>query len=170
MEPLGIYIALGANLGCREMTLRTVLGELNACDDIAVAARSALIETAPVGGPAGQGKYLNGVAELRTDLPPRQLLDRLQWFEQRHGRVRVEACGPRTLDLDLLVYHDLRIDEPELIVPHPRMWQRDFVLGPLEEICSPSQWAALAQLAASCGQTLVETEELTRVRRHEGEC
>lgn len=159
----GIYVALGANLGCCEMTLRTVLGELGARGDIRVAARSSFYETEPEGGPPGQGKYLNAVAELETTLDPHELLARLQWHEERHGRVRTVACGPRTLDLDLLTYHDQQIESPALTVPHPRMWRRSFVLAPLKEICSPSRWAALAALARRCGQTLREPEERPRV-------
>jgi 2-amino-4-hydroxy-6-hydroxymethyldihydropteridine diphosphokinase len=94
-----------------------------------------LHETEPVGGPDGQGPYLNAVAELDTTLSPEALLAWLHEIEQRHGRVRSERWGPRTLDLDLLLYRDLVIDRPELTVPHPRMWERDFVMTPLREIC-----------------------------------
>jgi 2-amino-4-hydroxy-6-hydroxymethyldihydropteridine diphosphokinase len=88
-----------------------------------------------VGGPEGQDRYLNAVAELETALSPRALLQRLLAIERRHGRRRTVRHGPRTLDLDLLLYGDRVINEPELTVPHPRMWERPFVMGPLSEIC-----------------------------------
>ncbi len=102
---------------------------------IAVAAVSALIETEPV-GVVDQPRFLNGVAALDTDLPARELLDVLLDVERRFGRQREGTVpqGPRTLDLDLLLYGDEEIDEPRLRVPHPRLHEREFVLGPLEEL------------------------------------
>lgn len=141
----GVYIALGSNLGDREAILRAALRELAEHGDIRVVRCSALRETEPVGGPPGQGRYLNGVAELETTLGPRQLLERLLAIEDRHGRERSVANGPRTLDLDLLLYGEHVIDEDDLVVPHPRMWQRPFVVEPLREICEPRGFAALRQ-------------------------
>ncbi len=131
----GVFIGLGSNLGDREATIRSALRELEADNDIRVVRCSSLHETEPVGGPPGQGRYLNAVAELETALPPRALLERLLAIERRHGRQRSAANGPRTLDLDLLLYGDRVIDEPDLVVPHPRMWERPFVMEPLAEIC-----------------------------------
>ncbi len=134
--PVTAYIALGSNLGERQHYLDTALQRLRA--QMAVVRVSAYRETEPVGGPAGQGKYLNAVAEVQTDLGPRELLRRLLDIEAELGRVRQEQHGPRTLDLDLLLYgHEvLAIHEPDcdLVVPHPRLHERLFVLKPLVEI------------------------------------
>ena len=133
----GIFIGLGSNLGDRAGHIRDALRELAEAGDIRVVACSRVHETEPVGGPPGQPPYLNAVAELATDLAPRDLLVRLLEIERRHGRQRGVPNGPRTLDLDLLLYRDLLVDEPDLCVPHPRMWQRSFVMEPLAEICQP---------------------------------
>lgn len=142
----GIYIALGSNVGDRARHVREALAELTESGEIAVAACSALHETKPVGGPNGQENYINAVAAIRTALSPAELLARLQEIERRHGRERVMHHGPRTLDLDLLLYRDQRVDTPDLQVPHPRMWERGFVMTPLREICSDDQYAALLTL------------------------
>jgi len=94
---------------------------------------SRIIETLPQGGPV-QGPYLNGVLEIETQLSPYQLLQELQKIEAALGRVRAVVNGPRTIDLDILTYADLRIHEDALCIPHPRMMERDFVLVPLKEI------------------------------------
>ena len=128
------YIGLGANLGARERTLRAAVDALASEPGIEVVAVSALRETEPV-GVGEQPPFLNGAAELETSLTARELLDRLLAVEQRYGRVRVPGeHGPRTLDLDLLLYSDEVIDEPELRVPHPRLHERRFVLEPLAEL------------------------------------
>jgi 2-amino-4-hydroxy-6-hydroxymethyldihydropteridine diphosphokinase len=131
----GVFIGLGSNLGDRAGHIRAALQELGEAGDIRVLRCSALHETAPVGGPRGQPAFLNAAAELATRLTPRSLLVRLLAIEARHGRVRGARNGPRTLDLDLLIYRDKCIDEPCLTVPHPRMWEREFVLAPLRELC-----------------------------------
>ncbi len=128
------YLGLGSNLGDRERHIYDALRELAEAGDVRIVACSSLHETAPVGGPPNQPQYLNAVAELATDLDPRALLERLQVVERRHGRERSVRNGPRTLDLDLLLYGDRTLAEPGLIVPHPRMWERSFVLGPLAEL------------------------------------
>ena len=129
------YVALGSNLGDRERTLTDAVDALRAEDGVEVAAVSALIETDPVGY-LDQPPFLNGVAALETTLAPRELLDLLLEVERRFGRVRegVPAQGPRTLDLDLLLYGDAELDEPGLRIPHPRMHERAFVLRPLSEL------------------------------------
>lgn len=130
-----VYIALGSNLGDREATLNAALKDLESDRDIRVVRCSSFHDTEPVGGPADQPRYLNAVAELETTLSPRKLLERLLRIEQRRGRERSTPNGPRTLDLDLLLYGDGAIDEPDLTVPHPRMWAREFVMQPLSEVC-----------------------------------
>jgi 2-amino-4-hydroxy-6-hydroxymethyldihydropteridine diphosphokinase len=129
------YVALGANLGDREQTLRAAVDALAAEPGIEVVAVSSLRDTEPV-GVSGQPRFLNGAVALETELGARELLDRLLAVERRFGRVRegVPEHGPRTLDLDLLLYGDERIDEPGLRVPHPRLHERRFVLEPLAEL------------------------------------
>jgi 2-amino-4-hydroxy-6-hydroxymethyldihydropteridine diphosphokinase len=126
---LRAFVALGSNLGDRWANLRSAVARLT--DVVAV---SSVYETDPVGGPEGQGAYLNAVVELDTDLSPRQLLELGQRLEQAAHRVRVERWGPRTLDVDVLLVGDIVVDEPDLQVPHPRMWERAFVLVPLAEL------------------------------------
>lgn len=128
------YIGIGSNLGDREATIRAAVVSLGARPGIRVVQCSALIETEPVGPP--QPNYLNGALEVETTLAPSSLLAELLLVERELGRVRDPAVrmGPRTLDLDLLLYGDLVIDEPGLAVPHPRMPERAFVLIPLAEI------------------------------------
>jgi 2-amino-4-hydroxy-6-hydroxymethyldihydropteridine diphosphokinase len=128
------YVGLGANLGDRERTLRAAVDALSAEEGIEVVAVSTLRETEPV-GVGEQPVFLNGAAELETTLTAHKLLDLLLEIEQRFGRVRVPGeHGPRTLDLDLLLYGDEEIEEPGLSVPHPRLHERRFVLQPLAEL------------------------------------
>jgi 2-amino-4-hydroxy-6-hydroxymethyldihydropteridine diphosphokinase len=123
------FLALGSNLGDRRAHLQFAIDSLP--DVVAV---SSIHETAPVGGPEGQGPYLNAVVQLDTELSPRELLDWCRRLEDAAGRVRTERWGPRPLDVDVLLVGDLVVDEPDLVVPHPRMWERDFVLMPLKEL------------------------------------
>jgi 2-amino-4-hydroxy-6-hydroxymethyldihydropteridine diphosphokinase len=128
------YVGLGANLGDRERTLRAAVDALAAEDGVELVAMSTLRETEPV-GVGEQPLFLNGVVSVDTELAARELLDLLLALEQRFGRVRVPGeRGPRTLDLDLLLYGREEIDEPGLSVPHPRLHERRFVLEPLAEL------------------------------------
>ncbi|MDX6473989.1 MAG: 2-amino-4-hydroxy-6-hydroxymethyldihydropteridine diphosphokinase [Gaiellaceae bacterium] len=129
------YIGLGSNLGDRERTLQGAVEALGAEDGVEVAALSTLSDTDPVGF-LDQPRFLNGVAALDTTLGARELLTLLLEVERRFGRSRegVPAQGPRTLDLDLLLYGDLVLAEPGLQVPHPRLHERAFVLEPLAEL------------------------------------
>ncbi len=129
------YVALGSNLGDRESNLVRAFDALSALPGTALIARSRVIETPPV-GPPGQGPYLNAAAALRTSLSARALLEGLQAIEERAGRKRSRETrwGPREIDLDLLLMGDQIIAESGLIVPHPRMHERRFVLAPLAEI------------------------------------
>jgi 3-oxoacyl-[acyl-carrier protein] reductase len=128
------YIALGSNVGDRRGYLERALEQLGRLPGIVVERVSSYHETAPVGGPPGQGKYLNAAAKLQTDLEPRSLLRALLDTENTLGRVRAERDGPRTIDLDLLLYDDRVCREADLIVPHPRLHERLFVLDPLAEV------------------------------------
>lgn len=128
------YVGLGANLGDREGTLRRAVEGLREADGVEVLAASELHETDPV-GVIDQPRFLNGAVALRTELAPRELLELLLEIERGLGRVRDgERWGPRTIDLDLLVYEDVIVDEPGLRVPHPRLHERRFALEPLAEL------------------------------------
>jgi 2-amino-4-hydroxy-6-hydroxymethyldihydropteridine diphosphokinase len=123
------FLGLGSNLGDREGHLRRAVAALP--DRVAV---SPLYETEPVGGPGGQDDYLNLVVELETTRSPRELMDLAHRLEREAGRVRTVRHGPRTLDVDVLLVGDLVVDEPDLVVPHPRMWERRFVVEPLSDL------------------------------------
>jgi 2-amino-4-hydroxy-6-hydroxymethyldihydropteridine diphosphokinase len=128
------YVGLGANLGDREAMLRSALEQLRAEPGVDVTAVSAFRDTAPV-GIVDQPRFLNAAAALETEIGARGLLGRLLGIEWRLGRTREgPRFGPRTIDLDLLLYGDERIDEPGLQVPHPRLHERLFALEPLAEL------------------------------------
>ncbi len=127
-----VYLGFGANLGDRAGNLRDALRRLVA-GGVRLRRVSSVYETAPVGGPP-QPAYLNLVAEVETDLAPRALLALCQRIERDLGRVRAERWGPRTVDIDLLLYEGVTAQEPGLTLPHPRLGERQFVLVPLAEI------------------------------------
>jgi len=132
-------VALGGNLEPRRTHLLAAVAELGALPGTRVLAVSTLRETAPEGCPPGSGPFLNGAVLLETDLPPRTLLEALLAIEERHGRRRLARNAPRTLDLDLLLHGETRLDTPGLVLPHPRLHQRAFVLVPLVEL-NPELW------------------------------
>lgn len=148
MDRVGVtaFVALGSNLGDREAHLHGALAALGSIHGTRVAACSSFHETVPV-GPPGQGPYLNAAAELWTTRTARELLGAFHDIEQAHGRDRAREArwGARTLDLDLLLYADQIIGEQGLIVPHPRMHERRFVLEPLAEIAPDAVHPVLAQ-------------------------
>ena len=126
------FLGLGSNLGDRRAHL--ALGVSSIPDVVAV---SPVYETEPVGGPVGQGPFLNCVVEVRTSLTPLQLLGVAQAAEHAAHRVRAERWGPRSLDVDVLLageHGEVRVEHPDLVVPHPRMWERGFVLVPLADL------------------------------------
>jgi 2-amino-4-hydroxy-6-hydroxymethyldihydropteridine diphosphokinase len=131
------YIGLGANLGDSAAALRRVLAELQATDGITAVTASPFYRSAPVD--ATGPDFVNAVAALDTRLPPLALLDALQALETSHGRQRPYKNAPRTLDLDLLTYGDTQQDHERLILPHPRMHLRAFVLLPLRDL-APDMW------------------------------
>lgn len=155
------FIGLGSNLGDREENIRAALDLLGKCEGIKVARVSSLLESAPVNCPPGAGAFLNGAARLETSLTPRELLASLLEVERKLGRDRFgqERNAPRTLDLDLLLYGDVVMQDDALTLPHPRMAQRHFVLWPLLQIEPRARdprtgelWAdALASLAQEKG-------------------
>ena len=127
-------VALGSNLEPRREHLARALRELAALPRTQLVASSSLRETAPVDCPPGSGAFLNGVALLETELPPRALLAALQAIEAAHGRTREAANAPRTLDLDLLLHGEATLRDADLELPHPRMHERRFVLEPAVEV------------------------------------
>ncbi len=128
------YIGLGSNLGERKKNILLALEYLKQDPSIKVQKVSALIETEPVGGPP-QPKFLNGAIQIETDYSAQELLKKLQEIEVELGRESLHLQNrPRTIDLDILIYDDLKIDQQDIKIPHPRMWEREFVTAPLREI------------------------------------
>lgn len=130
---ISCYIGLGSNLEDPLQHILEAFEQLSQLPNTQLIARSSLYQSKAV-GPGQQRDYINAVAKLHTELEPLTLLDQLQHIEQAHGRERLEHWGPRTLDLDLLIYGHQIIDHPRLQVPHPRIAERNFVLYPLHEL------------------------------------
>ncbi len=152
-EATTTHIALGANVGDKLSTLRSALDALDQAPGVRATAVSALYETAPVGGPGGQDRFLNAAAALETTLAPLALLDLLQSVEAAHQRTREARWAPRTLDLDILFYGAQVVRSDRLILPHPRLSKRRFVLAPLADIAPalthPALGASVAELLAA---------------------
>ena len=149
------YVALGANIGDPAATVLAAFAALSNLEDSRVVHTSSLYRTAPV-GLKNQPDFINAVVALETGLAPEELLDALLDLEARFGRVRRDRNGPRTLDLDLLLYNDIELDLPRLILPHPRLHLRAFVLQPLAEIAPtlvvPGRGSVAAWLPAVANQ------------------
>ncbi|MGZ4677123.1 MAG: 2-amino-4-hydroxy-6-hydroxymethyldihydropteridine diphosphokinase [Acidimicrobiia bacterium] len=127
------FIGIGSNLGDRQAHLQLAVDHLHRPPEIEVRAVSRVYETDPVGGPV-QGDFLNAVLEVTTTLSPHELLAVCQSAERAADRVRAERWGPRTLDVDVLLFDDVRSDDPALTLPHPRLAERAFVLAPLHDL------------------------------------
>jgi 2-amino-4-hydroxy-6-hydroxymethyldihydropteridine diphosphokinase len=127
------FLSLGSNVGDRCAHLERALESLAHTPDVRVVAISHVYETRPVGGPL-QDDYLNAVVAIEVSMGPEDLLRLAHDLERDAARVRAERWGPRTLDVDILLYGDVSVDTPELTIPHPRMWERGFVLAPLRDV------------------------------------
>ncbi len=127
-----VYLGLGSNLGDRAKNIQDALGLL-AKFGIQILKVSSIIETSPVGGPP-QGLFLNAAVKVETSLPPLKLLGIINQIESLLGRVRTIPNAPRPMDIDILLYEDVIMNDPVLVIPHPRMNERDFVMQPLNEI------------------------------------
>ena len=129
------YLGIGSNLGNRKNNIKLALQKINRLKETRVIKASRIIETEPIGGPANQGKFLNACLEVKTNLTPLALLNKLKKIEAQLGRpIKHSRFGPRTIDLDILFYGDRIINKKELKIPHPRILKRKFVLEPLLEI------------------------------------
>jgi 2-amino-4-hydroxy-6-hydroxymethyldihydropteridine diphosphokinase len=147
------YLALGSNLGDRAGNLQFAVDALHEAEAVEVVDVSRVYETAPVGGPP-QDAYLNAVVVVDTTLDPYALLALAQRIERDAHRVRIERWGPRTLDVDVLSYDDVRSDDPDLTLPHPRMGERGFVLAPLRDVApalveAEATWEGVAEAAVT---------------------
>jgi len=128
------YIGIGSNLGSRLKNIKLALEEIKHLKQTKIIKMSKIIETLPLGGPAKQAKFLNAVLEIETNLKPLVLLKNLKNIERKLGRTKTVRFGPRVIDLDILFYEDKVINRKELKVPHPRIFERDFVIKPLLEL------------------------------------
>ena len=128
-----VYLGVGSNLGKRKVNIDSAVKLLEKYK-VSVLQSSNMIETAPVNCPPGQRNYLNGVLKVETDLPPNDLLRVLKSIEKKMGRKKTIPNGSRPIDLDILLYNQLKMQTPDLTIPHPRMFERDFVMNPLREI------------------------------------
>jgi 2-amino-4-hydroxy-6-hydroxymethyldihydropteridine diphosphokinase len=148
------YLALGANLGDRERNIRCALAALADTEGISITGISSLLENPAVGGPADGPPFLNAAAEVKTTLGSHALLHRIMEIEQQMGRIRRRKWEPRIIDIDLLLYGDQIISSQELVIPHPLMHERRFVLEPLAEIAPEAVHPILQMTIAGLLQNL----------------
>jgi dihydroneopterin aldolase/2-amino-4-hydroxy-6-hydroxymethyldihydropteridine diphosphokinase len=128
------YLGIGSNLGDRQKFIRLAIKKINALKDTRIIKVSKIIETRPIGGPQGQGRFLNAALKIKTNRSPLMLLKSLKKIEKELGRRKTVRYGPRVIDLDILFYGNKIIARKELKVPHPKIFEREFVIRPLLEI------------------------------------
>lgn len=160
-----VCLGLGSNLGARAETLRSAIEHLERVEGVRLERVSSFRETSPIGGPNGQGPYLNAAAKLVVDQEPAEILRICREIERKFGRTRELRWGPRTLDMDILLFGDLMIGRPDLIVPHPRMALRRFVLGPLSEIAGDAVDPRTGRTVAELSANLDRRPRLVRIGR-----
>jgi 2-amino-4-hydroxy-6-hydroxymethyldihydropteridine diphosphokinase len=153
------YIGLGSNLGESHATLARALADISALPGVAVCEVSPFYRSAPV--QAHGPDFVNAVARIRTTLAPLDLLTALQTLETAYGRTRTHHNAPRTLDLDLLLYDDVTMNEPQLVLPHPRMHERAFVLRPLADLAPDMRLAqgSVQNLLTACADQRIERHD-----------
>lgn len=156
-----VYISFGSNLGDREENIKKAIELIGESPEIRIEKASSFYETEPVGDKA-QDWFLNGVLEIETQLLPEELLSVLQEIEKELGRMREIVHGPRTIDLDILLFNDRIVDTPRLKIPHPLMYERNFVLIPLAEIVPEARHPVLGK---SIEELLLESPDESEVRR-----
>jgi 2-amino-4-hydroxy-6-hydroxymethyldihydropteridine diphosphokinase len=128
------YVGIGSNLGNRRANIKAAVARIKELKDTRLVRLSSIIETEPVGGPSGQPKFLNAALKIQTRIPPARLLQNFKRIEKDMGRVPGVRYGPRAIDLDILLYGSRIVRSKNLIIPHPRMFSRLFVLKPLAEV------------------------------------
>jgi len=128
------YLGIGSNLGNRGKFISLAIKKINTLKGAQVIKVSKIIETKAIGGPAGQAKFLNAALKIKTTLSPTVLLKKLKKIEKELGRIKTVRYGPRTIDLDILFYADKIINRKNLKIPHPKLFEREFVIKPLLEI------------------------------------
>jgi len=128
------YLGVGSNLGNRRKNIKLALEKIRQLKDTKLLKVSKVMESIPLGGPVGQGKFLNAALKIKTGFSPKQLLKQLKIIEKDLGRVPTVRWGPRVIDLDILLYSDRLINTRELVVPHPRILERKFMIKPLLEV------------------------------------
>ena len=128
------YLGIGSNLGNRRKNIKLAVKKIGALEDTRIIKESSFLDSLPVGGPSGQRNYLNAALKIQTKISPLNLLKELKKIENELGRVPAARFGPRIIDLDILLYGDRFMKNRKLTIPHPRMFNRDFVIKPLKEV------------------------------------
>jgi 2-amino-4-hydroxy-6-hydroxymethyldihydropteridine diphosphokinase len=152
-----VYIGLGSNIGDRYQFLKFAIDSLNEDEYISVIQNSSIYETAPIGF-VDQADFLNMVTEIKTVYTPLQLLQRTQQIQNQAGRINGLRWGPRTLDLDILLYNQENIDMEQLTIPHPRMFERGFMIIPLKELNSNMYFPSIEKSIEQVSNELIDKE------------
>jgi 2-amino-4-hydroxy-6-hydroxymethyldihydropteridine diphosphokinase len=155
---LSIYLGLGSNLGNKKDNIEKAILRINGHPEINIVKQAKIIETKPE-GKLDQPDFLNTVIEIETELEPKELLEELQKIEEELGRVRVEKWGPRIIDIDILLYNNLTIEQEGLTIPHPLVQEREFVLRSLLELCPDLKHPVLHKSFREMHDALIKVKE-----------